>query len=86
MLDHLDKKLPLQPAKSEMWLFAHFLPFYPHCRISNYNKPSIAIYYGGCGGCIGGVGGCGDGFGSGGGSGCGGGGGGCGGGRVMVVA
>ena len=69
-------KLPLQPAKSKLWLFAHFLPFYPHCGTSNYNQPSIAIYYGGCGG---------GGFGSGGGSG----GGGCGGGvggRVMVVA
>ena len=47
-----------------------------HCRKSNYNQPSIAFYYRGCGG--------GD-FSSGGGSG----GGGCGsgvGGRVMVVA
>ena len=53
-----------------------FSHFYPYCWTSNYNQPSIAIYYGGCAG---------GGFGSGGGSG----GDGCGGGvggRVMVVA
>ena len=59
-----------------MWLFAHFLPFYPHCGISIYNQLSIAIYYGGCG--------CGVGGGGSGSVGCGGGGGECGG-RVMVV-
>ena len=61
---------------TKLWLFAHFLPFYPHCGTSNYNQPSIAVYYGGCGG---------GGFGSGGGSGCNGCSGGVGG-RVMVVA
>ena len=68
-------KLPFQPAKSQFWLFAHFLPFYPYCGINNYNQLSVAIYYGGCGGDVGGGGG------SGGGGGVGGGGG-----RVMVVA
>ena len=26
------------------------MSFYSHCWTSNYNQPSIAIYYGGCGG------------------------------------
>ena len=72
-------KLPLQPAKSKLWLFAHFLPFYPHCGINNYNQLSVAIYYGGFGGGVGGCGGVGGG-GSGGGGGVNGGGG-----KVMVV-
>ena len=76
-------KLPLQPAKSKLWLLAHFWPFYPNCKINNYNQLNVAIYYGGYGGVVGG----GDGVGGGGGGGSAGGAtAGGGGGRVMVVA